>query len=123
MKYLLKKNPKPIPILEVIKDTHYSDILAKGANVLNEIPAYNIIEQGQITKSVTDIQSYYSKELVFFLIGCSFSFENALIENGIPLKHIQAGKNVAMYKTQILLSSVNEFKGNMVVYYATYQKR
>ena len=64
-----------------------------------------------------NIEGYYEKhqDLVFFLIGCSFSFEKALIDSGIPLRHITDGNNVAMYNTDIPLNSVDEWRGNMVV--------
>ena len=117
-----KQNPKPIPILEIISSGHHSNTMAKGANLLNEIPLYNIIENGEVTKSVEDITPYYSDDLHFFLIGCSFSFENALIQNGIALRHIAEQKNVAMYRTNIPLDSTEKFSGNMVVSMRPIQK-
>lgn len=109
------KNPKPIPILEIVKNGYRSKILANGANLLNEIPSYDIFENGKFTKRVKNIEKYYQKDFVFFLIGCSFSFEKALIDNKINLRHVQKRQNVAMYDTNIKLKSVGIFKGNMVV--------
>lgn len=110
-----KKNHKAIPVLEVIRNSHYSKILANQANLLNELPLYDIFKDGKYIKSEKSIEEYYSEDLVFFLIGCSFTFENHLIESSIALRHIEEHKNVAMYNTNIKLNDVDIFNGNMVV--------
>ncbi len=110
-----KKNSKAMPLLEVVKDSHYSKVLANGANLLNELPLYNIIENGKVVKQVTDIGEYYSDDLVFFLIGCSFTFETSLVKSGIPLRHVEQGVNVPMYSTNIKLNPVDIWRGDMVV--------
>lgn len=110
-----KKNSKAIPVLEVIRDSYYSKELALGANLLNELPSYNIFENGILVKTVKNIEEYYNKDLVFFLIGCSFTFESSLIDASIPLRHVDEEKNVSMYDTNIELNSVDMFSGNMVV--------
>ena len=110
-----KENAKAIPVLEVIHEGHRSKVLAPGADILNEIPKYNILKDGVVVETVTDITPYYNPDLVFFLIGCSFSFETALIENGMPLRHVDQQKNVAMYRTNIALKPVEGFAGEMVV--------
>lgn len=108
-------NAKAIPVLEIIEEGFVSTVLAPGANILNEIPKYNIFKEGVVVETLTDITPYYTSDLVFFLIGCSFSFENALIENGMPLRHVDEQKNVAMYNTNITLNPVEGFEGKMVV--------
>ncbi len=110
-----KANAKAIPILEVVKNSHYSKVLAKGANLLNELPSYDIFEYGKLVKTVTNIDDYYNEDLVFFLIGCSFTFEAALIKNGISLRHVDLKSNVSMYNTNIELNPVDNFCGKMVV--------
>lgn len=110
-----KENAKAIPVLEVIHEGHHSSVLAPGADILSEIPKYNILRDGVVVETVTDITPYYQPDLVFFLIGCSFSFETALIENGMPLRHVDQQKNVAMYRTNIALKPVEGFAGEMVV--------
>jgi len=109
------ENSKAIPILEIVNTSHYSKILATNANLLNELPAYNIFENGVLIKTVSNIEEYYKEDLVFFLVGCSFSFENALIKEGISLRHVNEKKNVSMYNTNIELTSVDMFEGSMVV--------
>ena len=108
-------NNKAIPVLEIVKGTHYSKLLADGANLLNELPSYDIIEDGKVVKTVTNIEKYYEDDFVFFLIGCSFTFEKALSEAGINLRYVEQKKNVSMYNTNIKLNPHDIFKGEMVV--------
>lgn len=110
-----KENHKAIPVLEIVKSSHYSTYLANKANLLEELPSYNIFKNGELINTVQDINEYYNEDLVFFLIGCSFTFENSLINNGMPLRHIEKEKNVAMYNTNIKLNTVGAFEGEMVV--------
>ncbi len=110
-----KLNSKAMPLLEVVKDGYHTKVLADNANLLNELPLYNIIENGKVTKQVTSIEEYYDKNLVFFLIGCSFTFETSLVKSGISLRHVEQGVNVPMYSTDIKLNPVDIWKGYMVV--------
>lgn len=110
-----RANPQPIPILEVVRDGFKTKTLADSANLLNEIPSYDIFENGVRVDRVKDITKYYQDDFVFFLIGCSFSFEKALMDAGISLRHVNQKINVAMYDTNIKLKEVDIFKGNMVV--------
>ena len=110
-----KENSKAIPVLEIVEKSHYSKLLAENANLLNELPAYDIFEHGKYIKTVNNIEEFYQEDFVFFLIGCSFTFENSLINNGIPLRHVDEVKNVSMYDTNIKLNDVDMFSGSMVV--------
>ncbi len=109
------QNAKAIPVLEIIENSFYSKTLAPDANLLNELPAYNIFENGKLIKTVNNIEEYYKEDLVFFLVGCSFTFENALINDDMPLRHVDEQKNVSMYNTNIKLTPVDMFDGSMVV--------
>ncbi len=110
-----KQNSKAMPLLEVVKDGYHTKVLADHANLLNELPLYNIIENGKVIKQVTDIEEYYNKDLVFFLIGCSFTFESSLQKAGISLRHVEQNVNVPMYSTNIKLNPVDIWRGDMVV--------
>jgi uncharacterized protein YcsI (UPF0317 family) len=110
-----KLNNKAIPVLEIIKGGYKTKVLADDANLLNEIPQYNIIKDGKVIKSVKSIEEYYDEDLVFFLIGCSFTFEKALVDAGIKLRHMEQKRNVSMYNTNIDLNPYDMFKGKMVV--------
>ncbi len=111
-----RKNPKPCPILEIVGPGKYkSKTLASGADLRNTIPRYLIWEYGQVQKEVCDVLRDYNYDLVFFLLGCSFSFEQALIQSGIRLRHVDEKQNVSMFKTNIALQPCGPFKGEMVV--------
>lgn len=113
---LTQRNPRPCPILEV-SDVGSRQLheMAADADIAKDFPRYRIYEKGVFTKEVTDVSEYWRDDLVSFLIGCSFSFEADLLESGIPVRHIQEGRNVPMYNTNIPLKSAGIFSGNMVV--------
>lgn len=109
-------NPKPCPLLETVgPKEHKTSRLANNADLLNTIPRYLLWEDGQISKEVNQINDYYTEDLAFFLLGCSFSFEQALVQSGIRLRHNTLNQNVAMFNTSIPLKSSGLFSGNMVV--------
>jgi uncharacterized protein YcsI (UPF0317 family) len=110
-----QRNPKPCPLVEVLEPGQVMPRCAPGADIRTDLPGYRIYENGGLTREVTDVSSYWRDDLVTFLIGCSFSFESALIEGGIPLRHVDQGINVAMYKTNIPCAPAGRFEGNMVV--------
>jgi uncharacterized protein YcsI (UPF0317 family) len=111
-----KQNPKPCPLLEKVgPGNHLTGILADSADLLTTIPRYRVWKDGQIVSETPDIRQFYRDHLVFFLLGCSFSFEESLIRAGIHLRHIDEGKNVSMYDTNIELHPVGPFSGKMVV--------
>ncbi len=115
-KRFCKENPKPCPLLEVVgPGGHHTMKLAENADLLDTIPLYLIWKNGKVCDEIVQIHDYYSDDLVFFLLGCSFSFEQALVESGIRLRHIEEKKNVAMYNTNIPLKPSGPFSGNMVV--------
>ncbi len=111
-----KRNPKPCPLLEIIgPSTYASKILAPGADIRDVIPKYQIWRDGECVETVTNLHNIDTTDFVFFLLGCSFSFEEALIRAGIALRHVDQEKNVAMYRTNIPLEPTGPFHGNMVV--------
>lgn len=115
-KKFCKLNPKPCPLLEVIgPGTATSTLLAPGADLREVIPRYQVWREGRIIDTVRSLRELDTSDFVFFLLGCSFSFEEALLQAGIPLRHIAQQKNVAMYRTNIPLQQVGAFQGNMVV--------
>ena len=93
-------NPRACPLLEMLPSGSYTPTkLAKTeADIRTDLPKYRIYQNGQFLAEVTDIKDYWNEEMVTFLLGCSFSFENALQEHGIRIKNIEQNKNVAMYK-------------------------
>ena len=108
-------NPFPCPVLEIVKGTPETHAMGEGGNIVTDIPRYRIYENGVFTKEVTDASEYWKQGYVGFLIGCSFSFEEALIRAGIEVRHIAMGCNVPMFKTNIATKKAGPFEGPMVV--------
>ena len=109
-----KLNPFPCPILEIIKGTPETHAMGEGANICTDIPRYRVYENGVFTKELTDASDYWKEGYVGFLIGCSFSFEEALIREGIDVRHITQGRNVPMFKGGIQTTPAGPFSGPMV---------
>ncbi|MBL17045.1 MAG: DUF1445 domain-containing protein [Chloroflexi bacterium] len=111
-----QRNPKPCPLLEVIEPGEAEPVLTSpGADIRTDASGYRIYENGQFTAEVDTVEDYWRDDLVSFLLGCSFSFETAMVEAGIPLRHQQTGNNVAMYITNIATTPAGIFVGPMVV--------
>ena len=111
-----QRNPKPCPLLEVVEagDTEPAEF-APGADLRTDTPMYRVYEYGEMTAEVEDISEFWRDDLVSFLLGCSFSFETALMRAGIPIKHIDQDKTVSMFITNIPTASAGAFSGPMVV--------
>ncbi|MGB9812758.1 MAG: putative hydro-lyase [Thermovenabulum sp.] len=109
------RNPKPCPLLDVLDAGNPVPNIAKDADIRTDIPKYRIYKNGNLVDEVTDIKDIWQDDFVSFLIGCSFTFEKALLENGIPVRHIEENKNVPMYITNIDTVPAGVFSGKMVV--------
>lgn len=114
-----QRNPKSCPLLEVADaGSRTFEKMGKGSDIAKDFPRYRIYEDGVWTGETTDVSEYFEQEdleLVSFLIGCSFSFESALLEADIPVRQIEEGVNVPMFETNIPCESAGVFSGNMVV--------
>ncbi len=111
-----QRNPKPCPLLEVLERGKYqTECLAPHADIRTDIPRYNIYRYGSLEATVKDLHSYWDEKFVTFLLGCSFSFEEALLRAKIPVRHIEENKNVPMYTTNIPCQPAGAFHGPMVV--------
>lgn len=109
-----RRNPFPCPVLEIVRGTPETHAMGEGGNIVTDIPRYRVYEYGVFTKELTDASDYWQDGYVGFLIGCSFSFEEALMDAGIPVRHIEQGCNVPMYKTNIQTAKAGPFEGPMV---------
>lgn len=111
-----QRNPKACPVLEVSDAGSRSlPYLAPDGDIALDIPKYRVYENGVLTGEHLKADHLWRDDLVSFLIGCSFSFEDALLEAGVPVRHIEEGCNVPMYNTSIPLTPAGVFHGNMVV--------
>lgn len=111
-----QRNPKSCPLLEVGDvGNKFLKYLGKDINIAKDIPKYRIYKKGELIGEYTDIEKFWREDFVSFLIGCSFSFESELLEADIPVRHIEEGCNVPMFKTNIDCNEAGIFKGKMVV--------
>jgi uncharacterized protein YcsI (UPF0317 family) len=90
-------------------------VVAPGSDLRTDLPAYRLWKDGELIAEPTDIRQFWRDDLVSFVIGCSFSFENALLSAGIPVRHIEQGVNVPMYRTNIWCRQAGRFSGPLVV--------
>lgn len=110
------RNPTSCPILEVLDEgSRYTKYMADHADIATDIPKYRIYRNGELAEEVTDISAYWQEDFVSFLIGCSFSFEGELLDAEVPIRHIEQGRNVPMFLTNIPCEPAGIFHGNMVV--------
>lgn len=111
-----QRNPKPCPILEVTDEgCKEPKIIAPGSDITTDIPKYRVYKNGELQGEYTDLKSIWRDDFVSFILGCSFTFESALIEEGIEVRHIQSGSNVPMYITNIECKPAGIFSGPTVV--------
>ena len=111
-----QRNPKPCPVIEVLEAGQTEAVLsAPGSDIRSDVPMYRVYEKGEMVDEPEDISDHWRDDLVTFLLGCSFTFEHALIRNGVHLPYYGTDKNVAMYKTSIQTAPAGPFGGPMVV--------
>lgn len=111
-----QRNPKPCPLLEVVEaGSTEPRVMAPGADLRTDLGLYKVYEYGEMVAEVEDVSEFWRDDLVSFLLGCSFSFEAALLETGISLPHIGRGTNVSMFITDVQTTPAGLFSGPMVV--------
>ncbi len=111
-----QRNPKPCPIIDVTDPgSGIATLAALGGDIRTDIPKYRVYRNGVLTEEKTDVTDLWDKNMVGFLLGCSFTFEEALLDNHIPIRHIEENCNVPMYKTNISCVKAGRFEGPMVV--------
>lgn len=108
-------NPQPCPLVGMTAQGDPSWLALGEIDIRTDVPSYNVYRDGALTDTVVDITDLWRGDLVAFAIGCSFTFERALLQAGIPMHHIAADLTVPMYRTNILTTPVGPFGGGMVV--------
>lgn len=109
-------NPKPCPLLAVTEPGERgSRLLGEDLDIARDVPAYCIYRDGRLTETVHDVAGIWRDDLVTFALGCSFTFEHALALDGLPVRHIDEGRNVPMYRTSVPLTPAGGFSGRLVV--------
>ena len=110
------RNPKPCPLVGMSDPGDPSlPTLGAGIDIRTDVPRYNVYRDGELAEQVTDLRSLWTDDMVTFVLGCSFSFEAALMDDGIPLRHIDQDLTVSMYRTNIETVPSGPFRGGMVV--------
>lgn len=110
-----QRNSKSCPLLDVTEiGSPIPKFAAQSGDIRTDIPKYRIYKYGELVEEVMDISDYWEDDMVGFLIGCSFTFEHALLNNDISIRHIEENCNVPMYKTNISCVEAGIFHGNMV---------
>ncbi|WP_426415052.1 putative hydro-lyase [Aestuariirhabdus sp. LZHN29] len=110
-------NPKPCPLVGMAANPGEYRIPALGEDldIRSDIPSYRIFRDGELVEEVADISDHWRDDLVTFVLGCSFSFEEALLADGLEVRNVTEGVNVPMYRTNIACNSAGRFSGTMVV--------
>ncbi|MGH2427167.1 MAG: putative hydro-lyase, partial [bacterium] len=109
------RNPKPCPLLDVTNPGDPVPDAASDADLRTDLPRYRIYRHGKLDGEATDITSYWRDDLVSFLLGCSFTFEASMRRARIPVRHLEEGCNVPMYRTSLLCRPAGRFAGPLVV--------
>lgn len=110
-----RSNAQACPIVEVTRAGDPHPDVAPGADLRTDIPRYQVFHDGRLTDEPSEITALWQGDLVAFLLGCSFTFEHALLAAGIPLRHIAQNRNVAMYRTTVPCTPAGPFGGELVV--------
>lgn len=109
-------NPKPCPLIATSnKPGDFSLTPLGDIDIRTDVPSYRVFRDGQLTEEITDITGLWRDDLVTFALGCSFSFEEALLADGLEVRNVSDGVNVPMYRTNIDCTSAGPFAGKMVV--------
>jgi len=109
------RNPKPCPVLDVLEPGRAEPLIAPGADLRTDLPRYHVYRDDILAEELSDVSDLFSEDTVSFLIGCSFSFENALLAAGVPVRNLDEGKNVSMYITNRMCTPTGPFSAPLVV--------
>lgn len=112
-----QSNPKPCPLLAVTEPGSplLAELTEQPADLRTDLPSYRVWREGELVEEPTNVTDYWRDDLVSFLIGCSFSFESALHQAGIPLRHVELNRNVPMFRTSLECTPAGRFRANLVV--------
>lgn len=111
-----QRNPKPCPLL-CVSEVGDPTLLQLGSDldVRTDLCQYDVFRHGLHAETVTDLLSLWRDDFVTFAMGCSYSFEHALVEGGVPLRHLDLGLRPARYNTNVDTVAAGPFEGHMVV--------
>jgi uncharacterized protein YcsI (UPF0317 family) len=111
-----QRNPRPCPLIAVSEPGDYRlPALGADVDIRTDVPRYRVFRSGKLVAEPTQITDLWRDDLVAFVLGCSFSFEQALLSSGVRLRHVERGSNVAMYRTNLETIPAGPFRGPLVV--------
>jgi uncharacterized protein YcsI (UPF0317 family) len=109
-------NPKPCPVIGVSEvGDPFIPSLGEDLDIRSDLPRYRVWRHGELADEPADIRDYWRSDLVSFVLGCSYSFEDALLSAGLPLRYVACGLNVPMFRTSIPCTPAGRFAGPLVV--------
>lgn len=109
----IERNPDPCPILDVTDTGSRHTRLAQGADLRTDLPLYRVWRDGRLVDEPADVTDVWREDSVTFLTGCSFTFDSALTQAGLPWRY--PGRNVAMYRTNRQCRPAERVRGPLVV--------
>ena len=110
-----QRNPKACPVLDVFEPGNHSGPLLPDGDIRTDLPAYRVYVDGEPVAEPGDVVEFWTDDMVAFAIGCSFTFEAALQDSGVPVRHIEQGRNVPMYRTNRMCRPAGRMSGPLVV--------
>ena len=108
-------NPRPCPLLERTRPGDARTTQVGDVDLRSDVPRYRVWRDGELVDEPTDVADLWAHDLVAFLLGCSFTFEQALLDAGVPLRHVEQDRTVPMFVTDVACESRGAFAGPLVV--------
>ncbi|WP_100446020.1 putative hydro-lyase [Glycomyces xiaoerkulensis] len=109
------RNQRACPLLDVVGPGRFTSVLAEGADLRRDLPAYLVWRNGSVVDRRSEVAGLWSGDLVTFLVGCAFTFESALAERGVPMRHWEQGRPAPIYRTARPCLSAGRFRSRLLV--------
>ena len=112
---LCARNPVPCPVIERLSPGTYAPACAPDADLRTDLPRYRVYRKGLLLEKRESIVDLWHPDFTAFLIGSSYSFDKALLDAGLDVRHLRLGKTISMYRTSWRLAPAGDLFGHMVV--------